>query len=84
MKRATAIIYTVVAIAALGSGFMGLPRDPLNFIFAIGLGLPWSLLAGYVAGDAEWFGPAVIIGSLALNAGLLWGWALRSRMTSWR
>jgi hypothetical protein len=65
VKWAIAIIYTFAAIAALGIGFMGLPRDPLNFIFAIGLGLPWTLLAGYVAGDAKWFGAAVIIGSLA-------------------
>jgi hypothetical protein len=71
IKRAIAIIYTVAAIAALGIGFMGLPRDPLNFVFAIVLGMPWTLLAGYVASDVTWFGPVIIIGSLALNAGLL-------------
>ncbi len=85
IKRAIAIIYTVAALAALGMGFMGfmvLPRDPLNFVFAIVLGMPWTLLAGYIAGDVTWFGPALIIGSLALNAGSLWWCALRSRMTS--
>ena len=81
MKRAIAIIYTVAAILALGIGFVAVPSDPLNFIFAVVLSLPWPLLAAYLAGDAQWSGPAVIIGSLALNVGLLWWWALRSRMT---
>ena len=40
IKRAIAIIYTVAAIAALRIGFVAVPVDPLNFIFAVVLGLP--------------------------------------------
>jgi hypothetical protein len=59
--------------------------DPLNFfIVAVGLGLSWPLLAGYVADDAKRFGPATIMGSLALKTELLWWRELRLRMTSWR
>jgi hypothetical protein len=62
MKRALAVIYSVAAIVALGIGFVGVPRDPLNFVFAIVIGMPWTLLAGYVASDVTWFGPVIIRG----------------------
>jgi hypothetical protein len=53
VKRAIAIIYTVAAILALGIGFVAVPSDPLNFIFAVVLSLPWPLLAAYLPGDAQ-------------------------------
>jgi hypothetical protein len=54
--------------AALIIGFVAVPRDPLNFVFALMLGLPW-VLAARLVGDSTWAGLGAAIGSLALNFG---------------
>jgi hypothetical protein len=82
IKLAIAISYTIAVIASLVIGFVAVPRDLLNFIFVVVLGLPWTLLVGHMMGDAMWFSMVVMIGSVAFNAGVLWWWTLRSRWSS--
>jgi hypothetical protein len=40
MTLIVAISYTVAAITSLAIGFVAVPRDPLNFIPVVALGLP--------------------------------------------
>lgn len=71
--------YTLVGIGALIVGFVIPWDDPLAAVYAILLGAPWVQLLGRLGVFAD--GPvavniALVAGSVVLNAGLLWWWAL--------
>lgn len=74
-----ATIYSLAGIAALVVGF-ALPADgPLAAVYAVILGVPWVQLLGRLDLFAE--APAsvniaLVSAAIALNAGLLWLWAL--------
>ena len=52
--------YTIAGIAALGIGFVAGRSDRLNFILAVVLSLPWTLLSGYVANDVTRFSLVIL------------------------
>jgi hypothetical protein len=89
MLRAVLIMvasgYTLVGIAALVIGFVVPWDDPLSAIYAIMLGIPWSFLFVNLADRIAESRPvginiALLVGAIALNAGLLWWWALTRKV----
>lgn len=74
--RVLAATYTTIALLALVFGWPGISDDPVGLVPAVVLGMPWALLM-QLPPEGPWPGLAVISGALALNAVLLWWWALR-------
>jgi hypothetical protein len=73
--------YTLIGIAALVIGFVIPWDDPLSAVYAILVGIPWTYVfvsvADRVAEDRSvGINIALVTGAIALNAGLLWWWAL--------
>lgn len=74
-----AAAYTVAGIGALVIGFVIPWDDPLAPVYALLLGAPWTFLLSALDGYAE---HSVVLNALlltlaiALNAALLWWWAL--------
>ena len=71
--------YTLIGIAGLLLAFVFPSDDPLSATVAIIPALPWSFLLGALGLYSESsvaVNIAVIAGAIALNAGLLWWWAL--------
>lgn len=77
IKKIIAVVYTVLAILAVAAGFLAPNQGPLNFIFVYLLGLPWVLVGNLFSEIGVVGGYALGIGSLILNAAILWWWALR-------
>lgn len=80
-----ASVYSVLGIAALVIGFVVPWDDPLSAVYAILLGIPWTYLfvslADRVAENrAVYVNIALVTSAIALNAGLLWWWALTRRV----
>ncbi len=91
MPRTVLIIaasgYTLLGIAALVIGFVVPWDDPLSAVYAILVGLPWSLLFVNLAdriaeSRSVGINIALVTGAIALNAGLLWWWALTRKVKS--
>lgn len=79
MRRTIAIIYTVLAILAYLLGYManrGPEAGPLNYVFVVVLGVPWSFLLSWLLGDSVSTSFVPLVGVL-INGALLWWWALR-------
>ena len=79
--------YTLLGIAALVIGFVIPHDDPPAAVFAVMLGAPWVQLLGRLdpfGGEQVAINIALVVGSIALNAGLLWWWALTRRHASRR
>lgn len=79
MRKTIAIIYTVLAILAyiIGStASTGPDAGPLNYIFVVVLGIPWSFLLSWLLGDGV-SSPLVPLVGVLINGALLWWWALR-------
>ena len=79
IKKIIAIVYTVLAVLAVLLGFFSPNQGPLNFIFVYLLGLPWVLIGRLFGEIGVAGGYALGIGSLVLNALILWFWALRGK-----
>ena len=80
-----ASVYSVLGIAALVIGFVVPWDDPLSAVYAILLGIPWTYLfvslADRVAENRSvYVNIALVTSAIALNAGLLWWWALTRRV----
>jgi len=80
-----ASIYSLIGVAALVIGFVIPWDDPLSAVYAILVGIPWSYvfasLADRVAEDRSvGINIALLTGAIALNAGLLWWWALTRKV----
>ena len=77
-----AAAYTLAGIGALIIGFVIPWDDPLAPAYALMLGAPWtfllSLLGGY-AEDSIAINIILLAVAIALNAALLWWWALTRR-----
>ncbi len=82
MKKTIAIVYSVLAvlsiIAGVSAGYTS-SAGPLNYIFAVILGIPWTLILGYFFSDLPT--PITPIACVALNAAILWWWATRKKAT---
>ncbi len=79
--------YTLLGIAALVIGFVIPHDDPLQAVFAVMLAAPWVQLLGrlgVLGGEQVGINIALVVGSIALNAGLLWWWALTRQRRSQR
>jgi hypothetical protein len=70
-------LYTALALVALVLALAWARQDPLGFVFVVVLGLPWMFFLAEIVGDSKWLGSALSVLVLALNAGLLWCWAVR-------
>ncbi len=80
-----AALYTIAGIGALVIGFVIPWDDPLAAVYPLILGAPWTFLLSAINGYAE-ESRAINIGlvtaAIALNAFLLWWWALTRRRSS--
>lgn len=86
IKGACRIVVGVYAVLCLGSlalvplsgaGAFGLARDPLSGVFAIVLGLPWTMLSGMLVDDfGTWTGLLVVAAGMAIN-GFVMTWLCR-------
>ena len=77
-----ATLYTLAGIGALLVGFVLPAEGPLAAIYAVLLGAPWVQLFGRLdlfTGESTALNIALVTASVALNAGLLWWWALTRR-----
>jgi len=80
-----ASVYSFVGIGALVIGFVIPWDDPLSAVYAILVGIPWTYLflrvADSIAEDRSVGTNVVLVtGAIALNAGLLWWWALTRKV----
>lgn len=76
-RKIIAVAYTVFAIAAFLIGWIS-NSGPLNYIFFVIAGLPWTLLFNWILGDSV-SSPLIPLAAVLINAALLWWWALRKR-----
>lgn len=79
---AVATAYTLAGLGALIVGFLIPWDDPLAAVIPLLVGAPWTLLLSELGGYAEdsiAINIALITGAIALNAALLWWWALTRR-----
>ena len=76
VKKAIAVVYSVLAVLAVLLGYFSPNQGPLNFIFVYLLGMPWVLIGRFFGEIGVAGGYALGIGSLVLNAAILWTWAL--------
>ena len=77
-----AAAYTLAGIGALIIGFVIPWDDPLAPVYALMLGAPWTFLLSIVGGYAEdsiAINIILLAVAIALNAALLWWWALTRR-----
>jgi hypothetical protein len=80
-----AAVYTLAGIGALVIGFVIPWDDPLAPVYAILLGAPWVQVLGRLDVFVDrpiGINIALVAGSIALNAGLLWWWALTRQRSS--
>ena len=78
-----ACVLSLLVIVASDGRWFGVARDPLSGIYAIVLGLPWSVVSDRVADRFGAFGGmAFVVAGMAANAMLLFlvcrGMSLRS------
>lgn len=79
---AMAALYTLAGIGALVIGFVIPWDDPLAAIYPLLLGAPWTFLLTALdayASESVAFNITLVTGAIALNALLLWWWALTRR-----
>ncbi len=80
MKKYVAIVFTILAALSVVLGFfagIGESSGPLNYIFVVILGLPWTLLISWLFPSVSSpFLPAI---GLLINIALVWWWALEGR-----
>jgi hypothetical protein len=77
-----AATYTLAGTGALLIGFVIPSDDPLAPVLALVLGAPWTFVLTAVDGwhpNSLRINVLLLIGTIALNAGLLWWWALTRR-----
>lgn len=77
MRRTIAIIFTILALLSFVVGLAadsGKSAGPLNYIFVVILGFPWTAIISWLVPSASspWI-PAV---GLFINLALVWWWAL--------
>lgn len=79
--RVLAGMYTLAGIGALIIGFVLPWDDPLAAAYPLLLGAPWTFLLSELDGYADSMFTNIILvtGAIALNAVLLWWWALTRR-----
>lgn len=80
MRRAIAIIFTILAVLSVVVGLVadsGKSSGPLNYIFVVILGFPWTAIISWLipSVSSPWI-PAV---GLFINLALVWWWALRGK-----
>lgn len=80
MRRTLAIGFTILAVLSVIIGLAagsGKSSGPLNYIFVVILGLPWTAVISWLfpSVSAPWI-PAV---GLIINVALVWWWALGVR-----
>jgi hypothetical protein len=79
---AIATLYSLAGIGALFIGFVLPSDDPLAAVYVVLLSTPWIQLLSRLHRFAEgpaWVGIALATAAIALNAGLLWWWAMTRR-----
>jgi len=79
---AIAAVYTLAGIGALVIGFVIPWDDPLAAVYPLLLGAPWTFLLNALdayASESVAFNITLVTGAIALNAFLLWWWALTRR-----
>jgi hypothetical protein len=77
-----AAFYTLAGLAAVIIGFVIPWDDPLAAVYAMIFGVPWTFLLGTLnaySEDSVSANTSLVTGSIALNAGLIWWWALTRR-----
>jgi hypothetical protein len=77
-----AAAYTLAGVGALIIGFVIPWDDPLAPVYALLLGAPWTFLISAIGGyadDAPVLNALLVVAAIALNAALLWWWALSRR-----
>lgn len=77
-----AVVYTIAGIGALVIGFAIPWDDPLAAVYPLLVGVPWTFLwsvMGVYSEESVAINIILVTGSIALNVGLLWGWALTRR-----
>lgn len=81
--RIIAIAYLAAGLIALMlvpaslHGWFGVAEDPLSGVFALLLGLPWTLLLWFSDNGGTWLALGVAGGGILLNFWLLWRLAHR-------
>ncbi|MGD9589566.1 MAG: hypothetical protein AB7Q37_14230 [Pyrinomonadaceae bacterium] len=83
MKKAIAIGFTVLAAAAYLIGYMasrGESSGPLNYIFVVILGLPWTAIISWLIPSVD--SPLIPAVGVSINTSLVWWWALRGRRST--
>lgn len=78
MKLLVARIYTVFVAFAVIAGYLS-NSGPLNFIFVIVAGLPWTPALDWAFGKALGHSPLIAISGVAINLAIVWWWALRKQ-----
>lgn len=76
---AVAAVYTLAGAGALIIGFVIPWDDPLAPVYALLLGAPWTFLLSAMdayAEDSVLLNALLLAAAIALNAALLWWWAL--------
>ena len=64
-------VIAIVMVPASYYGWFGIEPDPLSGVFALILGLPWSLAANLFREPTIWFSLALCSAGIVINAYLL-------------
>ena len=78
MRRTIAVVFSTLAVLSVVVGYiagMGPSSGPLNYIFVVILGFPWTLILSWLFPSAA--SPLIPAIGLLINLALVWWWALR-------
>lgn len=83
MKRIIAIVYTFFAVGSYLIGYFS-NSGPLDYIFFIIAGFPWTQILSWLLADLVDESPAIGFVGVFINLTLVWWWATRKGKTSQR
>ena len=78
MRKIIASVYTAFVAFAFIAGYVS-NTGPLNYVFVIIAGLPWTPLFSRLFGGSFGASPIIAILGVAINLTLIWLWALMRR-----
>lgn len=78
MKKIIAVAYTLFAAASLLLGYLS-NSGPLDYVFFVIAGVPWTQFLIWLLGDRVDGSPAIAFVGVFINLVIVWWWATRNQ-----